>query len=110
LDFADATFDAAIFESVLTIIPGDPQDALSEIVRVLRPGGRVGGNEATLEASVPGDYASLVAQHPAIHKTYPKLVWKLLFDARFRKAHQIDEQLTKLSQAYMGYALIVGQK
>jgi hypothetical protein len=43
-------------------------------------------------------------------KTYPKLVRKLLFDARFRKAHQIDEQLTKLSQKYMGYALIVGEK
>jgi SAM-dependent methyltransferase len=40
LPFADGTFDAAVFIWVLEHVP-DPQAVLNEVVRCLRPGGRV---------------------------------------------------------------------
>jgi ubiquinone/menaquinone biosynthesis C-methylase UbiE len=43
-------------------------------------------------------------------RTYPKILLKLLRDARFRKASKIDDQLTKQGKPYMGYTLIVGRK
>lgn len=162
LEFSDGTFDAVVFESLLTVIPGDPADALAEMTRVLRPGGHIGGNEATLDPPVPPEFESLLAEHPATQRTftpetlrkqfeeagllelemevvpaseapsldissafgelglgsllsfflrsYPRLLQKLLFDRRFRRARQIDEQVTKLGEEYMGYALIVGRK
>ncbi|MGD1992460.1 MAG: class I SAM-dependent methyltransferase [Anaerolineae bacterium] len=162
LPFDDGTFDAVIFESLLTIIPGDPADALAEIARVLRPGGWVGANEGTIDPAALLEFESLLAQHPAIQRgytpatlrqqfeqagfrelrmkvastgkvpamdtssalrqvgcrgllsfflrVYPKLAWKLLTDPRFRRAHQVDEQITQLIEEHAGYALIVGQK
>jgi len=162
LEFADETFDAVIFESLLTILPGDPGAALAEMVRVLKPGGLVAGNEATIDPKYLPKLESLIAQHPAIRRaytadslrkqfesaglvdlnlqvnnesqapqldlkgalgeigcggllsfflvSYPKLVWKLISDPRLRQAQQVDEQITKLSREYMGYALIKGKK
>lgn len=43
-------------------------------------------------------------------RVYPKILLKLLRDARFRKAGAIDDQITKRGKPYMGYALIVGRK
>jgi hypothetical protein len=43
-------------------------------------------------------------------RVYPKVLLKLLRDARFRKASKIDDQITKGGKQYMGYTLIVGQK
>lgn len=40
LPFRDNTFDAAVSTAVLQLVP-DPQAALAEIARVLRPGGRL---------------------------------------------------------------------
>lgn len=162
MGFDDGTFDAVLFQSLLTVIPGDPGDALGEMVRVLRPNGRLGGNEATIDHSVPPKVESLLAQHPATHRTftpaslrqafedaglgaldvrsvpagaspavglsdvfqdfglgrilafflrtYPRLLWRLLSDPRFRQAHRIDDQVTDISKEYLGYTLIVGRK
>jgi hypothetical protein len=43
-------------------------------------------------------------------RVYPKILLKLLRDARFRKASSIDDRITKGGKQYMGYTLIVGQK
>jgi ubiquinone/menaquinone biosynthesis C-methylase UbiE len=157
LPFEDDWFDVVIVESVLTPLPGDKKQALAEIVRVIRPGGRIGANESTVDPSAPPELLALFAEHPAIHgyftsqtlrslfeesglqviqmtetknvetpsvlkgmglrgllsfmiRVYPKVLLKLLRDARFRKAAGIDDKITKRSKQYMGYTLIVGQK
>jgi ubiquinone/menaquinone biosynthesis C-methylase UbiE len=43
-------------------------------------------------------------------RTYPKIVLKLLSDARFRDAHRIDDQITKEYKQHMGYTLLVARK
>ena len=43
-------------------------------------------------------------------RTYPKILVKLLGDARFRQASRIDDKITKSFKEHMGYTLIVGQK
>jgi len=157
LPFEDDQFDAVIVESVLTPLPGDKTQALAEMVRVVRPGGRIGVNESTVDPSAPPELLALFDEHPAIHgyftpqtlrslfeesglqvvqmtetknvdapsvtkemglggllsfmiRVYPKVLLKLLRDARFRKAAGIDDKITKRSKQYMGYTLIVGQK
>lgn len=157
LSFEDGMFDVVIVESVLTPLPGDKKQALTEMVRVVRPGGRIGANESTVDPSAPPELLALFAEHPAIHGyftpqtlrrlfeesglqvvqmtevknvetpsvlkamglrgllsfmigVYPKVLLKLLRDARFRKAASIDDKITKCSKPYMGYTLIVGQK
>jgi ubiquinone/menaquinone biosynthesis C-methylase UbiE len=157
LPFEDDWFDAVIVESVLTPLPGDKKQALAEMVRVVRPGGRIGVNESTVDPSAPPEFLALFAEHPAIYgyftpqtlrslfeesglqvvqmtevknvdapsvlkqmglsgllsfmiRVYPKILLKLLRDARFRKASRIDDRITKGGKQYMGYTLIVGQK
>lgn len=41
LDLPDGSFDAALLHLVLAVVP-DPEAAIQEVARVLRPGGRVG--------------------------------------------------------------------
>jgi ubiquinone/menaquinone biosynthesis C-methylase UbiE len=43
-------------------------------------------------------------------RTYPKILLKLLRDARFREASRVDDQITKDYKQYMGYTLVVGRK
>jgi hypothetical protein len=43
-------------------------------------------------------------------RDYPKILWKLLTDKRFRRASQIDNQITKVGAEYMKYSLILCQK
>jgi ubiquinone/menaquinone biosynthesis C-methylase UbiE len=156
LPFEANSFDVVVFESVLTPLPGDEKQALAEMVRVLRPGGRIGANEGTIDQAAPPDLLALAAEHPAIYRVftpetlrslfeeaglqviqmtdvevtetpglqgiglrgllsfmirgYPRLLLTLLRDARFRKAHRIDEEFTKRLTQYSNCTLIVGQK
>jgi len=157
MPFADGTFDVALFQSVLTPFPGDPVLAMREILRLVRPGGRVAANEGTLDEAAPAAFRALLDAHPATYhvftpaslralfesaglqvtaleavelpgapvvryqlgcrrllsfmvRSYPKLAMRLLTDPALRRAHHLDDQVTKEGRKYMGYALIVGQK
>jgi ubiquinone/menaquinone biosynthesis C-methylase UbiE len=62
LPFADSTFDVAIFDSTLSHVP-QPERAIAEAFRVLRPGGSLGsfdGDYATTTVSL-GDHDPLQA-------------------------------------------------
>jgi len=54
LPFADARFDVVLVESVLSFV-ADKEHAISECVRVTRPGGWVGTNEAVWRGDPPKD-------------------------------------------------------
>jgi ubiquinone/menaquinone biosynthesis C-methylase UbiE len=157
MPFEKDSFDVVFFESVLTPLPGDKKQALSEMVKVVRPGGRVAANESTVDPSAPDELLALLREHPAIYghftsqtlrdlfqesglhvvqlienqasespsafrllgfrgllsfmiRVYPRILLRLLRDARFRQASRVDDAITKRWKAYMGYTLIVGQK
>lgn len=61
LPFQDALFDAVIGESVNAFIE-DKQKAISEYVRVTRPGGYVGFNEATWVETPPRELADYLSR------------------------------------------------
>jgi SAM-dependent methyltransferase len=61
LPFRDNTFDAAIVESVLVFC--DVPAALRELFRVLKPGGRLGCNEATFLRPVPREKADRISAY-----------------------------------------------
>ncbi len=53
LPFEDNIFDCAFFESFLNVLPGDREAAMNEITRVVKPGGRIGGNEVITSSNTP---------------------------------------------------------
>ncbi len=74
LEFADNSFDAVSMPFVITLIP-DPERALSECARVLRPGGEI------IVASKLGDGAGLQG---AIEEAMAPLVHKIGWSSAFR--------------------------
>ena len=70
LPFEDGSFDVALFESVLTPIPGSKADALREVVRVVAHGGMVGANESYILESAPEEFWRLAEEHPATHDMF----------------------------------------
>jgi ubiquinone/menaquinone biosynthesis C-methylase UbiE len=80
LPFNDDSFDAAIFESVLTIIPSNKIDALKEIIRVVKPGGLIGANETIYYTTAPAELFKLAEKHPAIHGMFTAEKLKSLFE------------------------------
>jgi SAM-dependent methyltransferase len=80
LSFEDNSFDVALAESVFTPLPGDKLHALCQMVRVLRPGGRVAINESTLDAATPPDILALVEEHPAMHGHFTSETLRELFE------------------------------
>ncbi|TRO47619.1 class I SAM-dependent methyltransferase [Candidatus Bathyarchaeota archaeon] len=80
LPFDDAFYDIALFESVLTPIPGDKLEALMEVVRVVRPGGMIGANESFILDSAPEEFWRLAAEHPATHDMFSPERLRALFE------------------------------
>lgn len=80
LPFEDESFDVAIFESVLTPLPGDEKQALREIVRVIRSGGQIGANEGTVDPSAPPEFLALFDRHPAIYRCFTPQTLRSLFE------------------------------
>ena len=80
LPFDDRTFDVALVESVLTPLPGDKHQAVAEMVRVLKPGGRLGANEAILDPAAPPEVLEAAARHPAVHGYFTADSLRALFE------------------------------
>lgn len=70
LPLEDDSYDVALFESVLTPLPGDKHAALRETVRVIRPGGLVGVNESVIRSSAPQEFLEIANRHPATHGVF----------------------------------------
>jgi len=97
MPFEDASFDAALMESVLTPLPGDKGQAMAEIARVLRPGGRLAVNESTFDASAPAEVIALVEQHPAMYGYFTPQTLSTLFEQAGLQV--MEMQVTELSEA-----------
>jgi ubiquinone/menaquinone biosynthesis C-methylase UbiE len=80
LPFEDGSFNVALFESVLTPIPGSKVDALKEVVRVVAPGGMVGANESYIMESAPEEFWRLAEEHPATHDMFSPDSLRALFE------------------------------
>ncbi|MGD2251410.1 MAG: methyltransferase domain-containing protein [Anaerolineales bacterium] len=91
LPFDSNAFDAVIVESVLTPLPGDKQKAMAEMVRVLRPGGRVAANEGTVDPSAPAEFLALLEEHPAFHTSFTPESLKDLFERSGLRVVQMVE-------------------
>jgi ubiquinone/menaquinone biosynthesis C-methylase UbiE len=52
LPFREATFDACRCERVLMHLDGDPADAIAELARITRPGGRIGISDFDWDAAM----------------------------------------------------------
>jgi hypothetical protein len=76
----DRSFDVAIFESVLTALPGNKMDALKETIRVVRPGGLIGANETIFYTTAPAELLELADKHPAIHEMFTPEKLRGLFE------------------------------
>ena len=80
MPFEDGSFDVALAESVFTPLPGDKGQALGEMVRVIRPGGRIAINESTFDPETPADVVALFEQHPAFHGHFTPQRLRTLFE------------------------------
>lgn len=80
LPFEDDSYDIALFESVLTPIPGKKVDALREVIRVVTPGGIIGANESIIMESAPEEFLKLVEKHPATYDLFTPEKLRALFE------------------------------
>jgi SAM-dependent methyltransferase len=80
MPFEDDSFDVALAESVFTPLPGDKGQAMAEMVRVIRPDGRVALNESTFDPAPPPEMLELFEQHPAFHGYFTPQSLRALFE------------------------------
>ncbi len=67
LPFDNDAFDLILLESVLTPLPGEKSQALGEMVRVLRQGGKIAVNESIVDPDAPEEWLQNIEEHPAMH-------------------------------------------
>jgi ubiquinone/menaquinone biosynthesis C-methylase UbiE len=91
LPFEDDWFGVVILESVLTPLPGDKKQALGEIVRVVRPGGRVGANEGIVDPKAPPEILALLEAHPAFYGHFTPETLRALFEGVGLEVVEIKE-------------------
>ncbi|NIS79884.1 MAG: methyltransferase domain-containing protein [Anaerolineales bacterium] len=103
LPFEDGSFDVIIIESVLVPLPGDVKAAFKEMVRVLRPGGRIAANEATIDPSAPPELISLVERHPAFYRHFtPETLRRLFEESGLQVLHMIEEWGEETPKPFQG--------
>ncbi len=91
LPFEDDWFDVVILESVLTPLAGDKDQALREVVRVVRSGGKVGANEGTVDPGTPPEIMALLEEHPAFYGYFTPETLQGLFEKSGLEAIEIRE-------------------
>ncbi len=102
LPFENALFDAVIGESI-TAFPEDKQRAVSEYVRVTKPGGYVGFNETTWIKTPPPELAEYFTHMSGAKPETPD-GWKQLLEgsglkdlvARTYKVNALDQWINEI--------------
>jgi arsenite methyltransferase len=80
LPFKDALFDAVIGESITAFLE-DKQGALSEYVRVTRPGGYIGLNECTwIKVPPPPELVEYLSRITGVKEILPPSGWRELLE------------------------------
>jgi ubiquinone/menaquinone biosynthesis C-methylase UbiE len=88
LPFVDEFFDGVLLESVLTPLPGDKEQALLELRRVVKPGGWIAANEAVIDPTAPANFMDAMREHPAFHGYFTRDSLRGLFErAGLRVTH-----------------------
>jgi ubiquinone/menaquinone biosynthesis C-methylase UbiE len=93
LPFEDEFFDGVLLESVLTPLPGDKNDALMELRRVVKPGGWIAANEAIIDRNAPEHFMAAMREHPAFHGYFTTESLRNLFErANLRVTHMEERR------------------
>lgn len=97
LGFADATFDAITVPFVITLVP-DPEGALDEMRRVLKPGG-----EIIIASKLGADEGPVMHIEQALAPLVKKVGWSIAFKgARLKHwaAHHRDMKVVEISPVF----------
>lgn len=117
LPFAAGSYDAVLSESVLSFTP-DPRRALSDLIRVTRPGGYVAFTEAIFVNPPPPDLVELLTKTSGLpHDLLDHNGWReLLADSGLRDIFAMDHTIDAAQEArsqydrlgWQGYARTLG--
>lgn len=105
LPFDDASIDCVISNCVLNLVP-DKAKAFAEIVRVLKPGGRLAASDIALKQELPPAMeASIAAYTGCISGAIPVETYRrLLLDAGFDAVDVVDTHADLNAYAHMWLA------
>lgn len=92
LPFEDEFFDGVLLESVLTPLPGDKNEALLELHRVVKPGGWIAANEAIINPDAPESFMDAMREHPAFHGYFTTDSLRELFERGNLRITHIEER------------------
>lgn len=96
LPFADNTFDGVIGECVLSLFADEGQ-ALEEIHRVLKPGGRLGITDMSVNAELPADFCDAAAGWACLAGASNRDGYRALFERNGFQVVRIDDETDSLS-------------
>jgi ubiquinone/menaquinone biosynthesis C-methylase UbiE len=106
LPYEEGVFDLALVESVLVPLPGNEGQAVREMVRVVRAGGRVAANEGIIDLAAPDDLLALFAEHPAIHGYFtPDSLRTLFEEAGLAVVHMVEVRQGEVPSPLRGLGL-----